>query len=150
MNHANCVSPELTTTFLKFMKKIIKTEEEWKKILTPEQFHIMREKGTEMAYSCAWHQEDLGHGVFHCAACDLPLFSSGTKFASGTGWPSYFEPIDSENVEEKEDWSAGVPRTEVICARCGSHLGHVFEDVPNTPSGKRYCINSVSLNFKSS
>ena len=130
------------------IEKITKTEEEWKKILTPEQYKVMRERGTEASYSCAWLKKDLGEGVFHCAACDLPLFATGTKFDSGTGWPSYFEPIKKENVEEDEDWSLGVPRTEVNCARCGSHLGHVFEDAIDTPTGKRYCINSVALNFK--
>ncbi len=130
------------------MEKIIRSEDEWRKILTPEQFHVMREKGTEMAYSCAWNEDKLENGIFHCAACDLPLFSSVTKFASGTGWPSYFAPLEKENIEEKEDWSLGVLRTEVSCARCGSHLGHVFEDAADTPTGKRYCINSVALNFK--
>ncbi|MDD5396572.1 MAG: peptide-methionine (R)-S-oxide reductase MsrB [Candidatus Moranbacteria bacterium] len=128
-------------------KKIFKTEDEWKKILTPEQFHVMREKGTESPFSCAWRKQDLGEGVFHCAACELPLFASGTKFESGTGWPSYFEPIDNENIEELRDDSLGMRRTEVRCARCGSHLGHVFDDGP-APSGKRYCINSLALNFK--
>lgn len=146
------------------IKKIHKTEEEWKNILTSEQYSVMRERGTESPYSCAWLKEKLGNGIFHCAACDLPLFASETKFESGTGWPSYFEPIDKENVEEFEDNSHGMTRTEVRCARCGSHLGHVFEDPPRlvetrldskrattrrqAPTGKRYCINSVSLNFK--
>ena len=130
------------------IEKIVKSEEEWKKILTAQQFHVMRERGTEASYSCAWLKKDLGTGIFHCAACDLPLFSSGTKFESGTGWPSYFEPIVAENIEEKEEWSIGVARTEVNCARCGSHLGHVFDDAIDTPTGKRYCINSVSLKFK--
>lgn len=132
------------------IKKIIKTEQEWKKILTPEQFHVLREKGTEGPYSCscAWRKKDLGAGVFRCAACDLPLFASQTKFESGTGWPSYFEPIDAENIEELNDDSLGMQRIEVRCARCEGHLGHVFDDGP-APTHKRYCINSVSLNFKS-
>lgn len=130
------------------INKIIKTEEEWRKILTEDQFRVMREKGTEGPHSCAWRKKDLGPGIFHCAACDLPLFASQAKFESGTGWPSYFEPVASENIEELEDNTLGMQRTEVRCARCESHLGHVFDDAPNTPTGKRYCINSVSLNFK--
>lgn len=129
------------------MEKIFKSDEEWRKVLTPEQFHIMREKGTEAAFSCAW-SKNLGEGIFHCAACDLPLFSSQKKFESGSGWPSFFVPFSEENVEEIDDSSIGMKRTEIVCARCGSHLGHVFEDAPDTPSGKRYCINSVALNFK--
>ena len=127
------------------LKKISKTEQEWKKILSPEQYHMMRERGTERPFSCAWRKQDLGEGVFHCAACDLPLFSSEAKFESGTGWPSYFSPINPEHIEEFSDDSLGMHRIEVRCARCGSHLGHVFDD---GPTGKRYCINSVALKFK--
>jgi peptide-methionine (R)-S-oxide reductase len=127
------------------VEKNYKTEEEWMRILTPEQYRVMREKGTEAPGSCAWTHR--GEGVYRCAACDLPLFRSETKFESGTGWPSYFGPIDPEHIEENADYSHGMARTEVLCARCGSHLGHVFDDGP-PPTGKRYCINSVALNFR--
>lgn len=128
------------------MEKIYKTEAEWKKILSADQFSVMRQKGTERPFTCELKQLK-GEGVYHCAACDLPLFRSGTKFESGTGWPSFFEPVSAENLEEKEDAKFGMRRTEVLCARCGSHLGHVFLDGP-PPSGKRYCMNGVAMRFQ--
>lgn len=125
--------------------KIVKSEEEWKKELTPEQYRVLREKGTERAFTGKYYQNHED-GIYYCAACDNPLFTSKTKFESGSGWPSFYEPIPG-GIESETDNSFGMARTEVHCARCGGHLGHVFDDGPN-PTGLRYCINSVSLDFK--
>ncbi len=122
-----------------------KTDAEWKNILTPEQYHVARRKGTEAPYSSPLN-ENHQKGVFACVACGLPLFSSTAKFDSGTGWPSFWEPIARENVIEEVDNSLSATRTEVLCARCESHLGHVFEDGPK-PTGLRYCMNGVALKF---
>lgn len=124
-----------------------KTEEEWRKILTPEQYHILREKGTEAPFTGEF-VDNHEKGMYKCAACGTPLFSSDTKFESGSGWPSFYDIAESGNVEIHEDNSHGMKRIEVVCATCGGHLGHVFEDGPQDKTGKRYCINSCSLEFE--
>ncbi len=125
---------------------IEKSDEEWKKVLTPEQYHVLRQKGTEKPFSGNLYY-NKERGVYTCAACGQELFSSDTKFESGTGWPSFYDVVSSDRVRLKEDNSNFMNRIEIVCSRCGGHLGHVFEDGP-APTGKRYCINSVSLNFK--
>ena len=121
------------------------TEDGWKKALTPEKYYVLRQKGTETPFSGEFWNEKTP-GIYRCAGCGLDLFDSETKFDSGSGWPSFYRPINEDNVEEISDPSHGMRRTEVTCSRCGGHLGHVFEDGPD-PTGLRYCINSVSLDM---
>ena len=127
------------------MKKVVKTDEEWRKQLTKEQYEVARGKGTEPAF-CGAFYDHKKPGIYSCVCCGLPLFSAQAKFNSGTGWPSFFAPVAEENVVTKEDLSHGMRRTEILCARCDAHLGHVFDDGPR-PTGLRYCLNSVSLVF---
>lgn len=129
------------------MSDMPKTEEEWKKKLTPEQYSVLRQKGTEAPFSGKL-VDNHESGMYECAACGQELFSSDTKFDSGSGWPSFDQPVNKEHVELHEDTSFGMRRIEVTCKRCGSHLGHVFPDGPVQTTGQRYCINSVALNFK--
>ena len=124
----------------------MKTEKEWKKTLSPQQFHVLREKGTEPAFT-GHLLKNKKTGMYVCAACGNPLFSSDTKFDSGTGWPSFWDTVSMDSVELHADDRFGMRRIEVTCKKCGGHLGHVFDDSP-TPSGQRFCINSVSLDFR--
>jgi peptide-methionine (R)-S-oxide reductase len=123
-----------------------KTDEEWKQILSPAQFNVLRKKGTEQAYT-GIYDSFFKEGTYYCAACGARLFSSSAKYDSGCGWPAFFEPADSANMIYTRDFTFGMARTEVCCARCGGHLGHIFDDGPK-PTGQRYCINSVSMQFR--
>lgn len=128
------------------MERVVKSDDEWQAQLTPEQYRITRGKGTEAPF-CGNLLDNKKAGTYTCVCCDLPLFTSNAKFESGTGWPSFFEPVARENVVAHEDTTWGMHRTEILCARCDAHLGHVFPDGP-APSGLRYCLNSESLTFR--
>ncbi len=128
------------------MEKIHKSDAEWQALLTPEEYHVARQKGTERAFT-GRYWDNTAPGIYRCVGCGTALFASDTKFDAGCGWPSYFEPLDPANVREERDTSHGMVRTEVMCNVCGSHLGHVFPDGP-PPTGLRYCINSLSLKFE--
>jgi methionine-R-sulfoxide reductase len=128
--------------------RIVKTDQEWRQQLTPQQYEVARGKGTERPF-CGTLLDNKRTGVYTCICCRLPLFTSDSKFNSGTGWPSFFQPIAAENVVNEEDRSYGMRRVEILCARCDAHLGHVFDDGPR-PTGLRYCVNSESLDFTDS
>ena len=127
-------------------EKMANNEAEWKRRLTPEQYHVTREEGTEPPFTGKYWDTHDG-GTYHCVCCGEPLFDSSTKFESGTGWPSFYQPADTSKIEEHKDSAYGMARTEVRCAKCGAHLGHVFEDGP-APTGLRYCMNSAALHLK--
>jgi peptide-methionine (R)-S-oxide reductase len=142
------VNPDQTLAYpvTKMTEKIKKSDEEWKKTLPPERYRVLRKKGTEMPFTGEYvHNEKKG--VYKCAGCGAELFSSDTKFDSGSGWPSFYAPVSKEGIETEKDKTLGMSRKEILCSKCGGHLGHVFDDGPN-PTGLRYCVNSLSLEFK--
>jgi peptide-methionine (R)-S-oxide reductase len=143
---SSACSQKVNQTQQEMKFEVRKSEEEWRQQLTPEQFRVLREKGTERPYSGELYYVDEA-GTYHCAACNNPLFRSDSKYDAHCGWPSFYEPISPNSVLERPDNSHGMIRTEVICGKCGGHLGHVFNDGPN-PTGLRYCINSASLGFE--
>jgi methionine-R-sulfoxide reductase len=140
------LGPDGNPTAPETADKVVKTDSEWQRLLTPEQYRITRGKGTEPAF-CGGLLHNKGAGVYRCVCCSLPLFSAETKFESGTGWPSFFQPFADENITERADRSYGMERVEILCTLCGAHLGHVFPDGP-PPTHLRYCLNSAALVFE--
>ena len=139
-------APPLDPAAVNPSDRVERSDKEWKALLSPQQYHVVRKKGTERAFTGQYH-DNKAKGTYYCVACGNPLFDSDTKFDSGTGWPSFGAPIQEGRVETESDTSLWMVRTEVTCARCGAHLGHVFDDGPQ-PTGQRYCMNSISLNFE--
>jgi peptide-methionine (R)-S-oxide reductase len=131
----------------KKIEKVVKTDAEWRELLTPQQYAVTRQRGTERPFT-GEYVHNKADGTYHCVACGQALFSSETKYESGSGWPSFWDVIEEGNVELKEDFSHGMHRIEVVCSRCGSHLGHLFDDGPEETTGQRYCINSLALSFE--